>query len=249
MIGSIERYASSIRKRRASLFGWRTVRIFCIALLLYLIVSRLLVSSFRVDSVSMSPAVRPNEKVLASIVSFGPRVPFTRVKLPGIEKPARGDLVVVQPPFFNDDSLLRLIFEPFVNFLTFQKATLFRESDGRRAQGFLIKRIIGVPGDTLRMRGFLVSIKPRGAPEFIQESDLIGPRYSPQTALSARNWKPELPFSGNSDAIVLRDEEYFVLGDNRPESSDSRSWGPITDSRILAKVFLRYWPPRDFGKL
>jgi signal peptidase I len=249
MIGSIERYSSSIRKRRASLFWWRVLRVFCLAMLLYLVISRMLVASFRVDSVSMGPGIRPNDKVLASVLSFGPRVPFTNIRLPGPDKPARGDLVVVQPPFFNDGSTLGRIFEPFIDFLTLQKGTLFRDSDGKRSQGFLIKRIIGIPGDTLRMRGFLASIKPRGAIDFLPESQLIGLRYSPQTALSARNWKPELPFSGNAEAIVLGSDEYYVLGDNRPQSSDSRSWGPVTESRILAKVFLRYWPPRDFGKL
>ena len=57
-----------------------------------------------------------------------------------------------------------------------------------------------------------------------------------------------MPLSGTSAEIVLGQDEYFVLGDNRQESSDSRSWGPLPGSRIQAKVIYRYWPIRSFGK-
>jgi signal peptidase I len=249
MIGSVERYSSSARKRRASLFGSRTVKVILISLLLYLIVSRFFVSTFRVDSVSMDPLLRPADKVMASIISFGGRVPFTAIRLPGLEKPARGDIVVVQPPYFNPDSLVARIFEPFVSFFSLQKVTLHRDLGGRRVQSYIVKRIVGMPGDTIRMRGFAVSIRPRGAAQFVPESELVGPSEKVTTAFSAKGWQPELPFSGNGEEIVLAEDQYFVLGDNRPDSSDSRSWGPVSGSRILAKVILRYWPPREFGKL
>jgi signal peptidase I len=58
-----------------------------------------------------------------------------------------------------------------------------------------------------------------------------------------------IPFSGDGEEITLREGEYFVLGDNRPESSDSRSWGPLPSSRIVGKVIFRYWPPHSLGKL
>jgi signal peptidase I len=249
MIGSVERYSSSTRKRRVSIFSSRTLRIVLIALILYLIVSRFFVSTFRIESVSMNPTLKPADKVLASVLTFGARIPFTESRFPALFQPARGDIVVVQPPYFNDDSALKRVFEPFVSFFTLQRATLYRDPAGERAQGYVVKRVIGIPGDTIRLRGFLASIRPRGAPEFINESNLIGMGGKPLAALAARNWQPEFPFSGNSQEITLKDDEYFVLGDNRPDSSDSRSWGPIPRSRIIAKVILRFWPPRDFGKL
>jgi signal peptidase I len=249
MIGSVERYSPTARKRRFGLLGSRTARIIIIAFILYIVISHFFVSTFRIDSVSMSPSLKPSDKVLVSYLSFGARVPLTSIRLPGLEKPARGDLVVVQPPFFSDDSVLKRIFEPIVSFVSFQRVTLYREFGGARAQGFVVKRIIGVPGDTLRMRGFKVMIRRQGSVEFVPESQLTGFDFSGDTGAIARNWSEELPLSGNSGEITLANDEYFVLGDNRPDSSDSRSWGPVKGSRILAKLIMRYWPFNSFGKL
>ena len=92
----------------------------------------------------MNPTLRPADRVLASVISFGARIPFTRSLLPGLVQPARGDIVVVQPPYFGDDSVLKRIFEPFVGFFTLQKATLYKDPAGVRAQGYVVKRIIGI---------------------------------------------------------------------------------------------------------
>jgi signal peptidase I len=249
MIGSVERYSSAARKKRFGFLGSRTVRIILVVFVLYLIVSRFFVQTFRIDSSSMAPALNPSDKVLVSCISFGARVPFTSLRLPGVHKPARGDLVVVQPPYFTDDSALKRIFEPIVSFVSFQRVTLYRDFGGARAQGYLVKRIIGMPGDTLRMRGFQVTIRRPGSVEFVPEAEVLGSRHSLQTSTGARDWREGLPLSGNGAEITLKSDEYFVLGDNRPDSSDSRSWGPVKESRILAKVILRYWPLGGFGKL
>ena len=63
-----------------------------------------------------------------------------------------------------------------------------------------------------------------------------------------RDGLPRFPFSGNSGEHVLGDGEYFLLGDNRPESSDSRSWGALSRDRIIGKVIYRYWPLRSVGR-
>ncbi len=249
MIGSVERYSSSTRRRRAGLFGSRTVRVVVIALVLYVLVSRLLVSTFRVESVSMSPALRPSDRVLVSALSYGPRIPFTLARLPGLEKPHRGDIVVLRPPFSADQPGVLRLLEPFVSFFSLQKATLSREYGGGRADLFMVKRVVGVPGDTIILHGFVASIRPAGAAEFLPESDLAPERYQIRTTFAAKNWREGLPFSGNSGEVRLGEDQYFVLGDNRPDSSDSRSWGVINGSRIMAKVILRYWPPSSFGKL
>ena len=249
MIGSVERYSQTARKKRFGLLSSRTARIIIIAFILYIVISHFFISTFRIDSVSMSPSLKSSDKVLVSYLSFGPRVPFTSIRLPGIARPARGDLVVVQPPFFSDESVLKRIFEPIVSFVSFQRITLYRDFGGGRAQGFVVKRIIGIPGDTLRMRGFQAMIRRQGSVEFVPESQLTGFDISVETGATARNWRDELPLSGNGAEITLANDEYFVLGDNRPDSSDSRSWGPVNGSRILAKIILRYWPFNNFGKL
>jgi signal peptidase I len=110
-----------------------------------------------------------------------------------------------------------------------------------------VKRVIGIPGDTVRLAGFSVSLKPRGGSDFVPEKQLIPGQFEIRTSLEAKGWGPNYPLAGNSEEVRLGDEQYFVLGDNRTESSDSRSWGPVTMDRIVGKVIYRYWPPRAIG--
>jgi signal peptidase I len=156
-------------------------------------------------------------------------------------------MVVVQPPFLQEPTLATRILEPFANFFTLQKATLQRDLRGSRVNAYMVKRIIGIPGDTVRLANYALLIKPRGASDFVPEQQLIAVRYQIRTALNAKGWGSTFPFSGNSDDVLLKENQYFVLGDNRPESSDSRSWGPVTGDRIMGKVVYRYWPPRSLG--
>jgi signal peptidase I len=249
MIGSVERYSSSAGRRKANIFGGRLLRVAIVAFVLYLLVSNFVASTFRIESVSMEPGLSPADRVIVSTLSYGPRVPFSHSRFPGLGAPERGDLVVVQPPFLEVPTFLARIVEPLVNFLTLQKATLHRDLYGSRVNGYMVKRIVGMPGDVLRMKDFILLIKPRGATDFVPEQELIPARYQVLTSLDARGWSASLPLSGNGIEVTLQDGEYFVLGDNRPESSDSRSWGAVTADRIVGRLIYRYWPPRFLGKL
>ena len=247
MIGSVERYSPAAGKKRAGVFGARLLRVILIALVLYLVVSGFVVSTYRIESVSMEPALHPADRVIVSNIAYGPRVPFTASRLPGSGVPERGDLVVVQPPFLTAPSLAARIFEPLANFFSLQKATLHRDLYGGRVNGYVVKRVIGIPGDSVRLASFAAALKPRGGTDFVPEMQLISGPYKIQTGLDARGWSSTYPFSGNSEEIRLGDDQYFVLGDNRTESSDSRSWGPVSKDRIVGKVIYRYWPPPSLG--
>jgi signal peptidase I len=249
MISSVERYSSSAGKKRTNLFVGRLVRIIITALVLYLLVTRALASTYRIASVSMEPSLSPADRVIVSELSFGPRVPFSAARLPGLQLPQRGDLVVVQPPLLGEPNIAMRIFEPLVRFFTLQKVSLHRDLYGSRVPLSMVKRVIGLPGDTIRLKGYIASIRPRGASDFVPEQQLIRTRYILQMKNRAQGWSDSLPFSGNATEILLRDGEYFVLGDNRPDSSDSRSWGPVEMARIVGKVIYRYWPPATLGKL
>jgi len=85
-----------------------------------------------------------------------------------------------------------------------------------------VKRIIGLPGETVAINNGIVYIDGRPLPD---ESSYVD-RTSSET---------EPPVS-------LGDDEYFVMGDNRPGSSDSRSWGPLTGKNIIGKAWLVYFP-------
>ncbi|MEK7649661.1 MAG: signal peptidase I [Patescibacteria group bacterium] len=97
-------------------------------------------------------------------------------------------------------------------------------------KNFFIKRIIGLPQETIVIRdGHVYLSKPEGDLELIDDSYL-----SPEVLT--------LP----DKVVTLGPDEYFVLGDNRPDSSDSRIWGPLEEQYIVGRTFLRLWPPQRF---
>jgi signal peptidase I len=97
-----------------------------------------------------------------------------------------------------------------------------------------IKRIIGLPGETVEIKDGKIIIDEVNKEQLIlNESD-----YLASDVLTAGNLK-----------ITLGNEEYFVLGDNRPVSSDSRRWGVVPKSDIIGRVYFRAWPFENFEKI
>jgi signal peptidase I len=99
---------------------------------------------------------------------------------------------------------------------------------------FFIKRIIGLPEETVEIKNDRVIIHNKQHPEgFTLNESYLAPGQ--QTTGNLR--------------IKLDPNEYFVLGDNRLQSSDSRRWGPLNRSLITGRVFFRAWPVNKFGEL
>jgi signal peptidase I len=88
-----------------------------------------------------------------------------------------------------------------------------------------IKRVIGLPGDTVECR----------PGEILVNGQVIDEPYGPN------------PGTYYCPPTVLGPSEYFVLGDNRNQSSDSHSWGPLERRFIIGKAWLLYWPLENFG--
>ncbi len=91
---------------------------------------------------------------------------------------------------------------------------------------FFIKRIIGVPGDTVDIQGNIVTIKNPEHPEGVVLDEPYILDMAPNTTLTE----------------VLGTKEYFVMGDNRDASSDSRMWGVLHRDKIVGRAFLRLYP-------
>lgn len=96
-----------------------------------------------------------------------------------------------------------------------------------------IKRVLGVPGDTVEIANNQVIVNGTPLPEPYIPADF--------ETLPGR-------FTENGP-ITLGTDEYFVSGDNRPYSSDSRTWGPVLKSGIIGKAFFRYWPVAAMGPI
>ncbi|MFA6430252.1 MAG: signal peptidase I [Candidatus Paceibacterota bacterium] len=96
---------------------------------------------------------------------------------------------------------------------------------------FFIKRIIGLPGETVEINGDSVKIFNEKNPKGI----VLNEPYAFVDKLSPY-------FKDIKKTIILKGDEYFVMGDNRHNSSDSRFWGPLKKENIKGKTFLRLWP-------
>lgn len=95
-----------------------------------------------------------------------------------------------------------------------------------------IKRIVALPGETISIKEGKISINGK----------LLDESYLPQ----ATNTLPGL-FLSEGGSATLGSDEYFVMGDNRDHSSDSRTWGPIKRKDIVGRAWVVYWPPQDAG--
>jgi len=99
---------------------------------------------------------------------------------------------------------------------------------------FFIKRIIGLPNETVKIKGSDVTI--------------INATHKKGFVLNEPYVLPENRKNDNM-TIKLTGDEYFVMGDNRKASADSRYWGPLEYYRIVGRVYLRLFPFSDFGIL
>ena len=86
-----------------------------------------------------------------------------------------------------------------------------------------VKRVVGLPGETVEVRGGIVLVDGEALPEpYLQRKD-----------------------SSGAPPLTLGKKEYYVIGDNRRNSNDSRSWGAVPEDNIVGRVWLVYWPWDD----
>ena len=94
-----------------------------------------------------------------------------------------------------------------------------------------IKRVVGVPGDHLKVIEGSVYINGKRQDEPFARLD------------------PECATCNLPREITIPKGEYYMMGDNRGESADSREWGPVPKKWIIGKAFMTYWPPNRIGLL
>lgn len=97
---------------------------------------------------------------------------------------------------------------------------------------FYIKRVIGLPGETINIEKGVVTIKNEENPDGIKIEE---PYVS------------AVVDDGRDMSVKLKENEYFVMGDNRLASSDSRSWGPLEENFIVGRALVRVLPFDEFG--
>ena len=134
------------------------------------------------------------------------------------QSPHRGEIVVFHPP----DSLTCAV--------AVGATEPCPRGSGHPASDYFVKRIIGLPGDRISIR--------EGHP-VINGHELTNEPYITPCGDAEECNMP--------DTITIPPGHYFLMGDNRGDSDDSRFWGPIPESWIVGAVFFTYWPPDRVG--
>ncbi|MBI4250437.1 signal peptidase I [Candidatus Uhrbacteria bacterium] len=103
----------------------------------------------------------------------------------------------------------------------------YRFSDASKKPRYLIKRVIALPGERIRISNGFITLFTKEQPQgFVLQEDFYQPRS----------------MAGLFDDRVLSEDEYYVLGDNRPVSEDSENFGPIHKENIVGRVWVRGFP-------
>jgi len=174
----------------------------------------------------MEPAVMPGSFVLVS---------------PLIKTPSRGEIVLIKPLSGEKTSFLFHIFDDVAAFFTGQQIFPF-SSGPDMSRNFQLRRVVAVPGDTLYMTDYVVYVRPAGQTHYLTEFEYAHSAYPVTIQTTPSGWDKDLGVKASFPEMTLGENEYFVLGDNRNSSIDSRIWGPIKASKIKGKALVQYFP-------
>ncbi len=224
----------------------RVIGFLLLVFLLYEGITTLLFSTVRQETIAMEPTLSAGDRLLTLAPVYGPRIGLLNWEIPGFRAPSRGDLVTLRPGFVEEPGFARRLFGPVSRFFTLGNRPT--EDAGQWNNALQIKRIVGLPGDTVRMERFVAYVRPSGEQEFVSEFALADDAYEIIAEERPADWQPLDPFGPAMEDLELGDAEYFVLADNRSTATDSRHWGPIGRDAVGSIVSIRFWPFSRFGR-
>jgi signal peptidase I len=177
----------------------------------------------------MIPSLLVGDWLFVNKLVYGPHVPFTDVNLPGYAEPQRQEVVVFESPFQADEA-----------------------ARGLDPQPTLVKRLVGVPGDTLHMRDALLYVNgvpqpqgygaagnPKGDPN--ETSELFAWQQPYALTQSRFGAAPASPTHDSWGPLVVPPGHFFMLGDNRYNSKDSRYWGLVPRKNVRGRPIFVYY--------
>jgi signal peptidase I len=201
------------------------------AILLFLVIRTFLITAYSIPSESMEESLLVGDYLMANNALFGATLPFTEVKLPSLRDPRQGEIVVFRPDY---------------NYPRID----------------VVKRVIGIPGDTLRMvdrtlfrNGERVdeayaqyedgTDQPIGAAGGLMDPTVVAARYGAQNHLPllapGTDRASYFPTRNSWGPVVIPEGHYWLMGDNRDHSLDSRFMGPVTRRTIRGKPLFIYF--------
>jgi signal peptidase I len=201
---------------------------FLVTILLVLFGTTFVVQAFKIPSQSMEPTLLVGDHLLVNKFIFGGSGAWYEKLLP-YRSVRRGDIIVFRFPYDDHEHY--------------------------------VKRVIGLPGDRLRIIDQQLFINEAPFPEPYAYHDLtsydpLSENFPPPpghfTMMGLRpEWAGQIRNYLRSGELVVPPDHYFVMGDNRNDSSDSRSWGFVARDAIIGRPILVYWSVRasagDYG--
>ncbi|AMP20584.1 hypothetical protein AZF37_04815 [endosymbiont 'TC1' of Trimyema compressum] len=188
------------------------LQIIAIALIINAAIKAFLLRPYTVISGSMEPTLMVNDKVFAEVVTGY------------FSKPQRDDIVVfVFPGKDPNKPIIRQTTGDYLGTI-FNSFIQFKWPDNGEVE--YVKRVIGTPGDVIDIRNGKV---------YVNGSQLDESSYIPSNVRTESLGSINFPYT-------VPDKSYFVLGDNRENSFDSRYWGPVPEKNIIGKPVMLYFP-------
>jgi signal peptidase I len=209
---------------------WENFKSIVGALAIFLILRAFLIEAYRIPSGSMIPTLLVGDWLFVNKAIYGAHVPFTRASLPAYREPRRGDVVVFVSPYQGDEA-----------------------ARGNDPTPTLVKRLVGLPGDTLYMRKGLLYVNgiaqrqgfganAQVVPEIANAPD---PLFEWQTRVGLRTSRfgaaPAQPTHDDWGPLVVPVRRLFMMGDSRYNSKDSRYWGFVPRENVRGKPLFVYY--------
>lgn len=178
-------------------------------LLIVFVLRSFLVEPFQIPSSSMVPTLQVGDYILVNKFTYGIRLPVIRTKVWDINEPQRGDVMVFFPPHLNDT--------------------------------YFIKRVIGLPGDKIRYVDKVLYVNGERVPQqLLAQLPPARPTYRINTErVGEVDHQIQIDLRRRNDdfAVTVKSGHYFMMGDNRDNSSDSRVWGQVPEQDIVGEAF------------
>jgi signal peptidase I len=184
-------------------------RSFFPVLLVVFVLRSFLVEPFQIPSSSMVPTLEVGDYILVNKFTYGIRLPVIRTKVLALNEPQRGDVMVFFPPHMNDT--------------------------------YFIKRVVGLPGDTVTYRNkqlYVNGTRVERVPVGDQAEQELRYRVDHEALGKTEHLMQVDTLRPATDFYeVVKPGHYFMMGDNRDNSSDSRVWGQVPEQDIVGKAF------------
>lgn len=196
------------------------------SIILTTVVLNFLIFPVHQTSISMSPDITNNSILFVT---------------PLDKNPERGEVVLINPIYEEKYNFFNTIKNSIVVFFTGRQINLKKDSEFPNTKEKL-RRVVGIPGDTIYMKDYKVYIRPKNEKHFLTEFELAKKPYNVDITKAPVDWDSSIGISGQMDEITLGSNEYFVLCDNRFSSDDSRIWGKLKASSISGKALFCVFP-------